>query len=89
MTWCSAWLREVSLLGVGLPMFNLGHLSVPSAQVSLLLMTEVVLAPLWVWIWPGETPSAGTLVGGSIILAAVVALAMTGHTSRRFWVSRR
>lgn len=60
------------LLGVGIPLFNLGHRSVPSAQVSLLLMTEVVLAPFWVWIWPGEQPSAATLVGGAVVLAGVV-----------------
>lgn len=58
-------------LGIGLPLFNLGHKSVAAAKVSLLLMTEVVLAPLWVWIWPGETPAAGTLVGGAIVLATV------------------
>lgn len=59
-------------LGVGLPLFNLGHRSVAAARVSLLLMTEVVLAPLWVWIWPGETPRVGTLIGGAIVLGAVV-----------------
>ena len=58
-------------LGIGLPLFNLGHKSVAAAKVSLLLMTEVVLAPLWVWIWPGETPELGTLIGGAIVLATV------------------
>ncbi len=58
-------------LGIGLPLFNLGHRSVAAAKVSLLLMTEIVLAPLWVWIWPGETPSLGTLAGGAIVLATV------------------
>jgi drug/metabolite transporter, DME family len=58
-------------LGIGLPLFNLGHKSVAAAKVSLLLMTEVVLAPLWVWIWPGETPQLGTLIGGAIVLATV------------------
>ena len=64
-------------LGIGLPLFNLGHRSVPAAMVSLLLMTEVVLAPLWVWIWPGETPRVGTLIGGAIVLGAVVWLVLT------------
>lgn len=59
-------------LGVGLPMFNLGHRSVASARVSLLLMTEVVLAPVWVWIWPGEQPRTSTLIGGAIVLTTVV-----------------
>lgn len=58
-------------LGIGLPLFNLGHRSVAAAKVSLLLMTEVVLAPLWVWIWPGEQPGLGTLFGGAIVLATV------------------
>lgn len=60
------------ILGLGLPMFNLGHRSVPTAQVSLLIMTEIVLTPLWVWIWPGETPSISTLIGGAVIITAVV-----------------
>ncbi len=63
-------------LGLGLPLFNLGHRSVAAAKVPLLLMTEVVLAPLWVWIWPGEVPSVATLVGGAIILGAVVWLVL-------------
>ena len=65
------------------------HASVPTAQISLLLMTEVVLSPVWVWIWPGEVPATATLVGGAIILASVIWLAATGHTGRRFWVARR
>ena len=66
-------------LGLGLPMFNLGHRSVAAARVPLLLMTEVVLAPLWVWIWPGEVPGPATLVGGAIILGAVVWLMLVAH----------
>lgn len=60
------------LIGVGLPLYNLGHRSVPTAQISLLILTEVVLAPLWVWIWPGEAPAVATLVGGALVIGAVV-----------------
>lgn len=66
-------------LGLGLPMFNLGHRSVAAAKVPLLLMTEVVLAPLWVWIWPGEVPSVATLVGGAVILGAVIWLMLVSR----------
>ena len=59
------------LIGVGLPLFNLGHRSVPTAQISLLLMTEVVLSPLWVWVWPGETPRVTTMIGGALVIGAV------------------
>jgi drug/metabolite transporter (DMT)-like permease len=66
-------------LGLGLPMFNLGHRSVAAAKVPLLLMTEVVLAPLWVWIWPGQVPSGATLAGGAVILGAVVWLMLVSR----------
>ena len=72
------------LLGVGLPLFNLGHRSVPTAQVSLLNLTEVVLTPVWVWIWPGEIPSGGTLIGGAIVLAAVVYLVLASDRALRY-----
>ncbi len=65
------------LLAGGLPLFNLGHMSVPTAQVSILLLVEVVLAPFWVWIWPGERPANGILIGGAIVLTAVVWLAVS------------
>ncbi len=52
-------------------------------------MTEIVLAPLWVWLWPGEVPARSTLVGGAVILMAVVMLVASGQTSRRYWVARR
>ncbi|MFK7919853.1 MAG: DMT family transporter [Ilumatobacter sp.] len=82
-------LRDIALacvsggiaLGIGLPMFNLGHRSVAAARVPLLLMTEVVLAPLWVWIWPGETPGVTTLLGGVVILGAVVWLMLVSSTA--------
>ena len=80
VSWRDAALATVAggmALGIGLPLFNLGHRSVAAARVSLLLMTEVVLAPLWVWIWPGETPRVGTLVGGAIVMASVVWLVST------------
>jgi DME family drug/metabolite transporter len=80
ISWRDAGLATITgglALGIGLPLFNLGHRSVPAAKVSLLLMTEVVLAPLWVWIWPGETPKIGTLIGGAIVLTAVVWLVLS------------
>ena len=60
------------LLGVPLVFFNTAQRVVPSAETSLLLLVEVVLAPLWVWLFVSEQPAPTTLVGGSIILAAVV-----------------
>jgi DME family drug/metabolite transporter len=68
-------------LGVGLPLFNLGHRSVAAARIPLLLMTEVVLAPLWVWVWPGETPDLATLIGGAVIMSAVAWMMLRARPS--------
>lgn len=43
----------------------------PSAEVSLFMLIETVLGPVWVWMALGETTSAFTLVGGAAILGAI------------------
>jgi drug/metabolite transporter (DMT)-like permease len=45
-----------------------GHL--PTLHVSLLLLIEPVLNPLWTWIVRGENPGVATLAGGAIIVTA-------------------
>jgi drug/metabolite transporter (DMT)-like permease len=44
---------------------------IPSPEVSLCLLLETILGPIWVWWMLGEAAPALTLVGGSIILATV------------------
>lgn len=56
-----------------------------SAEVQLVYLLESILGPLWVWLVVHETPSANTLIGGSILLAAVVWFA---HHSIREETSR-
>jgi drug/metabolite transporter (DMT)-like permease len=60
---------------------------VPAAQIALLMLVEVALAPLWVWIGVGEVPSGHTLAGGAIVVAAVAAQAV--HALRREALNRR
>jgi DME family drug/metabolite transporter len=45
----------------------------PALDVSLLLLIEPVLNPLWTWLIRGEDPGRWTLVGGAIILLATAA----------------
>jgi len=63
-----------ALLAIPLSIFNLAQRVVPASESALLLMSEVVLAPLWVWIFVDETPPSTTLIGGAIIFVAVVSL---------------
>ena len=60
------------LLGVGLPIFNAAGRHVPAARTTLLLLSEIVLAPIWVWLIVDETPAANTVIGGAVILVALV-----------------
>lgn len=47
--------------------------SLSAPELSLLALIEVVLGPLWAWLGAGETPLQQTLVGGAIVLAALIA----------------
>ena len=51
--------------------------SVPAAELTLFTLLETVLSPLWVWLIIAETPSAVTLLGGTVILCAVLGHALT------------
>ncbi len=65
-------------LGMGFLLITLGTRHVPAAEVPLLALSEAVLAPIWVWLWVNEVPSGQTLLGGAVILLAVVAQALGG-----------
>ncbi|WP_240753926.1 DMT family transporter [Natronospirillum operosum] len=43
----------------------------PSPEVSLFLLVETILAPLWVWWALSEEPTAATLWGGALILTTI------------------
>ena len=62
----------IGQIGLGLIFVTIGARLIPAAEVALITLLEVVLGPLWVWIARGEKPSAATLVGGAIVLGAVV-----------------
>ena len=71
-------------LGLGLAFFVTGVRLVPSAVAALVGTLETVLGPVWVWLVHGETPSERTVLGGGIVLAALIAhIAWQIHTHRR------
>ena len=61
----------VGQIGLGLVFLTIGGRLIPAAEVALITLLEVVLGPLWVWIFLSEQPSAATLAGGAIVLGAV------------------
>jgi len=65
-------------IGLGLVFLTIGARLIPAAQVALITLLEVVLGPIWVWLAVGERPSTATLVGGAVVIAAVVIQARPG-----------
>lgn len=54
-----------------------------AANVSLLMLLETILGPLWVWMVIGEAASAQMVVGGAIVVVALgVYISFTAHTAR-------
>lgn len=65
-------------VGAGLILYTLGSRSLPAAELALLSLAEVLLGPLWVWLFLGETASHNTLIGGAVLLAAIAGNAVSG-----------
>ena len=65
-------------VGAGLILYTIGSRSLPAAELALLSLAEVLLGPVWVWLFLGETASLATLVGGLVLLAAITGNALSG-----------
>lgn len=59
-------------VGFGFILITLASRSVPAAQVPLLALGETALAPLWVWLFVAEVPDTRTLIGGAIVITALI-----------------
>ena len=68
------WLAALGIgqIGLGFALLTVGARLIPAAQVGLITLLEVVLGPLWVWLALDERPSTLTLVGGAIVVVAIV-----------------
>ena len=65
-------LLGVGQMGLGLAFLTVGARLIPAAEAALITLLEVVLGPLWVWLAYGEEPGAATLVGGAVVVGAVI-----------------
>ncbi len=65
-------------VGAGLILYTLGSKVLPAVELTLLSLAEVLLGPLWVWMFLGEAVSISTLFGGFLLLAAIVGNAISG-----------
>ena len=59
-------------VGFGFIFITIGAKSTPAAFVGIIMLTEAVLGPLWAWMFVNENPPISVLIGGSIIITAVI-----------------
>jgi drug/metabolite transporter, DME family len=65
-------------IGIGSQLFIHGAKHVPAAELAVLAQTEAIFGPLWVALIVGEIPAPIAILGGALILGAVVVMAVNG-----------
>jgi drug/metabolite transporter (DMT)-like permease len=68
--WATLGYLGVFQIGVAYILLTSAVGELPALHVSLLLLLEPVLNPVWAWLVRGEAPGGWVLVGGAVILAA-------------------
>ena len=69
--WLS-FLLGVPQLAFGFIFITIGSRNTPAVMVGLLMLMETIFAPIWVWLFYNEIPPTSVLIGGLIIISAVV-----------------
>lgn len=69
--WLS-FLLGVPQLAFGFIFITIGSRTTPAVMVGLLMLMETIFAPIWVWLFYSEIPPSSVLIGGLIIISAVV-----------------
>jgi drug/metabolite transporter (DMT)-like permease len=60
-------------VALGLTLYVLGSRLLPSGQASLIATLETPLMPFWIWLAFQETPAPRALIGGALVMGAVIA----------------
>jgi len=59
-------------LGFGFILITIGARTTSSAMVGIIMLTEAVLGPFWAWLFINESSSHIVLIGGMIVISAVL-----------------
>ena len=69
-------------VGAGLILYTVGSKILPAVELTLLSLAEVILGPIWVFLFLNETASVNTLIGGAIVLLAIAGNALADARSK-------
>ena len=69
----AVWLGLLGLivLPVSFGLISLGPRYLPASEVSLIVLLEAVIGPLWAWTFIGQVPTVASLAGGALIIATL------------------
>src|SRR5439155_26325184 len=70
-------------VALGLTLFFLGSRLLPSSQAALISTLETPLMPFWVWLAFAEVPALRVLLGGALVIGAVIADIIGDSRSQR------
>ena len=70
-------------IGLGVALVTWATPFLPAAEVSLLVLLESILGPLWVWFFVGERMTFSEILGGMIVLSAVILLIYSKHKKEK------
>jgi len=59
-------------LTFGFICITIGSRTTSSANVGVLMLTETICAPIWVWLFLNEIPPLSVLIGGLVIIVAII-----------------
>ena len=62
----------VPQLAFGFICITIGSRTTPSTTIGLLMLTETLFAPIWVWLFLNEIPPLSVLIGGCVIITAII-----------------
>ena len=72
-------------LGFGFILITIGARSTPAAFVGIIMLAEAVLGPLWAWLFINENPPFIVLIGGSVVIVAVLLQFLSSIDIKKFY----
>jgi EamA domain-containing membrane protein RarD len=76
-------------LTLGLVLFTMASRSVPAAQLALLALVEPTLGPVWAFLAVDEVPPLSTVIGGVVVMSAIVIQVLATSGGRLALLKRR
>jgi len=75
------FLLGVPQLTFGFICITIGSRTTRAVTIGLLMLTETIFAPLWVWMFLNEIPPSSVFIGGMIIIFAIIVKSLDRNKS--------